>query len=383
MHPIQYHVPIYRELEKLEEVETTVLYADTLGLNEIYNPEFKTTIKWNIPLLDGYDSLFFKNYAKKRITGFFSRINPGIFWHLLSNKYDVVLIHGYQTFSAWLVFIAAKLRGTKIVFRGEAIPKKQTSTWKKQLSQWVTEKFLASCDAVMYSCTGNKLYWQERKVPNNKMFFIPCAVDNEYFSEQQKNYLPDRNQLRQQEGILENDFVILFLSRFTARKRALDLIKAVSIIEHKNIVLLFVGDGLERDIMEAETKASQLKAVFTGFKNQDELSKYYTMSDMFAVISSYDASPKALNEALNFKLPVLVTDQVGTAYDLVCEDENGFIVLVGDVETMAMHITKLNQNRKLATQMGEKSIEIVTDWSLQNDAKGVLQALKYVVGRHA
>ncbi len=52
-----------------------------------------------------------------------------------------------------------------------------------------------------------------------------------------------------------------------------------------------------------------IKAVFTGLVGQKELPKYYGIADLYAIISDYDASPKSLNEALNFELPILVTDK--------------------------------------------------------------------------
>jgi len=379
MHPIQYHAPIFRELAKVTELEMTVLYADTLGLEEEYIPEFKTIIKWDIPLLEGYTYRFFRNYTINRLGGFFSRFNPGMFTHILTERYDVILIHGYQTFSAWLVFFAAKLTRTKVIFRGEVIPKEEKLNFKRRLASRLAKLFLALSDAVMYSCTGNKAYWKELDVPKEKMFFIPCAVDNDFFRHQQEHYLPQREKIRRDLGIDPDDFVILFSARFTARKRPLDLINAVARINHKKIVLFFVGEGPERENMERMVEQNSLRAVFTGFVNQRELPRYYTLADVFAIVSSYDASPKALNEAMNFAIPVISSECVGTARDLVHEGVNGFVVKVGDRGAIARVIDLLNRKKELARKMGYKSANIVSSWSLENDVKGVLEAVRYVL----
>jgi glycosyltransferase involved in cell wall biosynthesis len=379
MHPIQYHAPIFRELAKEVEWESTVLYADTLGLEEEYIPEFNTVIKWDVPLLDDYNYLFFKNYAIKRLDGFFSRINPGMFTHLLAKRYDAVLIHGYQTFSAWLVFFAAKLAGTKVIVRGEAIPKKGKRSWKSRFASRMTQFYLAFSDAVMYSCTGNKEYWKEMAVLEKKMFFFPCAVDNAFFRRERTHHLPRRNKMRENLGIYSDDFVVLFSARFTDRKRPLDLIEAVATINHEKIVLLFVGEGPKRDAMEKLVSQHGIRAVFTGFVNQGELARYYTLADIFVVISSYDASPKALNEAMNFSIPVISSDQVGTARDLVHEGKNGFVVNVGDQEAIAKGINLCNLNREKSCQMGKVSANIVASWSIENNVKGLHEAVRYVL----
>ena len=118
-HPVQYHVPIYREIKKLKEVKSVVLYADNLGVKAVYQPEFKVSIQWDIPLLDGYEYIFFRNFAKNKMGNFFSRINPGLFFHVLTKRYDTVLIQGYHTLNSWLILVASKLSNTKIIFRGE------------------------------------------------------------------------------------------------------------------------------------------------------------------------------------------------------------------------------------------------------------------------
>ena len=133
-------------------------------------------------------------------------------------------------------------------------------------------------------------------------------------------------------NIKKNDFVIIFPSRFTDRKKPFDLINAAALSSRKNIVILFVGDGPNRKKMEALCKEKKIKAIFTGFINQNSISKYYSISNAVAIISEYDASPKSLNEALNFQLPSIITNMVGTAGDLIIDNHNGFIVDVGDIK---------------------------------------------------
>ena len=55
------------------------------------------------------------------------------------------------------------------------------------------------------------------------------------------------------------------------------------------------------------------------------LSEVYTISDFFCINSDYDASPKVLNEVLNFKTPVISRNTVGTSGDLIIHKYNGFI----------------------------------------------------------
>jgi glycosyltransferase involved in cell wall biosynthesis len=385
IHPIMYQVPIFKEFEKilLESklgIEFNVLFGDDLSLKNTYNKEFKTSYSYGKWLINGYKYKFLKNYTHDSKSGFLSRINPGIFNELKKEKYDVILIHGYESLTSWFTIIAAKLTNTKIIWRGEAVLRgiEDNSSFKQTIKRFILKRFFNSCDALLYSCTGNKEYIKFYNVDDKKMFPIPCAVNNDFFQNEREKYIDSISNIKKELGIDLDDMIILFSARFTKRKRPLDLLEALTQIDNSNITILFVGDGLERNNMEAFVKEHNLKAVFTGFQNQTQLPKYYTISDIDVVISDYDPSPKAMNEAMNFRLPIIVSDAPGTAYDLVKNGENGFVVKVGDIDTIAKKIDYLNKNREEMKIMGKKSFEIVQNWNYTEDVKGILKAIEYV-----
>ena len=53
----------------------------------------------------------------------FSRINYTIPLELFRNKYEFILIHGYENITSWITLFVAKLLGIKTIWRGEAIVK--------------------------------------------------------------------------------------------------------------------------------------------------------------------------------------------------------------------------------------------------------------------
>jgi glycosyltransferase involved in cell wall biosynthesis len=85
-----------------------------------------------------------------------------------------------------------------------------------------------------------------------------------------------------------------------------------------------------------------------------------------------------MNEAMNFRLPIIVSNVVGTAYDLVKEGENGFITQVGDINAIAQKIDYFNKNRDSIKKMGKKSFDIIQNWNYQENVKGILNAFEYV-----
>jgi len=356
------------------------MFGDDMGLKEVYSDGFNYTIKWDVPLTKGYKHFFLKNLAKTKITGFLSRINFGVFKSINPKEFDFILVHGYQTLTCWLILLAAKLRGVKIILRGEAIIKNTKGTKIKIFNRLIINSYLKRVDAVMYSCTGNYKYWKTFSIDEKKLFFIPCAVDNNFFIERKIFYKSRINIIKDELKLLKDDFVIIFPSRFTDRKRPFDLIEAAALSARKNLVLLFVGDGPNKNKMEKLSLQKGVRSIFTGFINQKIISKYYLISDVVAIISEYDASPKSLNEALNFNLPGIVSNMVGTAGDLVISEHNGFIVDVGDIKNISCKINQLMDDKKLLKEMSKNSGMIVKKWSLENDVKGIINAMEYLDG---
>ncbi len=380
-HPVPYHIGIYKELAKLGNLDFKVIYEDDIGIKPTYVAEFKKEIKWDIDLLSDYPHEFMKNYSTKPHGGFLSRINFGIFKVFYIDKPDIIILMSYVTFSDWLIMALAKITRTKIIFRGEATLRgtENNPTLKQKLKYIFLKNWLKMCDVVMYSCSGNKVYFKYYGVDEEEMLPIPCAVDNVFFQNERKKYIGKENHIRNILGIAEDDFVILFSARFTTRKRPLDLLNALVLIDNKNITVLFVGDGFERDRMELFVKKNNLKAIFVGFKNQSEISKYYSIADLDIVASDYDPSPKAMNEAMNFELPIIVTDITGTSLDLVKNNENGFIIKVGDLDTLSNKIDYLNKNREIAREMGKKSLSIVSEWTSEKDANFINEAINKIM----
>jgi glycosyltransferase involved in cell wall biosynthesis len=380
LHPIQYQAPIFRKVASSGEFDLTVLYGDDVGIRNFHQIEFSQSIVWDIPLLDGYKYKIMRNFKLLNRLPFFSRVNFGLIKEILFGKYDIILIHGYETFSAWFVLILAKLIKTKIIFRGESIPKfDQETNIKIKIKEFLVKLFLKSSDAIMYSCAGNRKRWEQLGVKREKLFFMPCAVDNAYFQEKRTKTLPRRNELRKGLGIPIDSFVVLFPARFTGRKRPYDLIKAVEKLKDKNIYILFVGDGPERRGIEEAVRVSQISAKFVGFVNQSKLPEYYTISDVAAVISEYDASPKSINEAMNFGLPIIVSDRVGTSADLVENKGNGFVIKVGNVDEIAHSLEMLYKNQLLYSQMSTRSEEIVKNWNFDENVKALKKASDSII----
>ncbi len=380
-HPVQYQVPIFRNLSKHPKIDLIVYFCSNFGVRKAdFDPGFGKKIKWDVDLLSGYKYKFLKNYSLSALSvgtlgpSFFNLINMGIIKELLKEKYDAILIHGYTTLTNWFSFLFAWITKTPIIIRGETDFLKEGSFFNYFIKKLLLSPLFKKIDAFMYSYIKNKEFFMNYGVSEKKLFFLPCAVDNSFFEKKvNRNSLKIKNKLK----ISENSLILLFVAKLIPRKRPMDLIKAFEYLNKKeNIVLMFVGDGPEREKIERYVKDKNLKNIhFVGFKNQSKLPKYYSIADVFVLCSEHDPSPKAMNEAMASKLPIIATDKVGTAYDLVKNGKNGYIYPVGNIKKLAKCLDKILEDKKTIKKMGKKSFEIVSKWTFEEDVKGILKAL--------
>jgi glycosyltransferase involved in cell wall biosynthesis len=149
---------------------------------------------------------------------------------------------------------------------------------------------------------------------------------------------------------------ILFVGRLQARKRIDSLLRACAEL-NQNIRLIIIGDGPERQNLEALAKQIYPSAEFGGAKHGDELKPYFAQADLFVLPGT---GGLAVQEAMSNGLPVIVAKGDGTQDDLV-RDENGWQIPPDDygalVATMREALSDVSRLRK----MGEESFRIVSD----------------------
>lgn len=378
-HPIQYQDRLWEILYRLSlgsGIEAEVIFLDKIGLNPVRVADFNTTLDFKDVIRLNYPHKFLTNLSPLKQHILLGRINPGILREVL--KYDVLLLHGVNHISYQLAFFLAKLLGKKVTIRGEGTPGKA----RNKLVKYLKKIYFKYMDLVFYSCSGNKRYFKDDfSVPDDKLRFLPCAVDNNYFRTKYLELLEKRDTLRKNLGIGNNDVVILFVGRFVDIKRPMDILKAIDLLIHEkklqNLKALFIGGGpLEKEMTTfVKSKGLSKNVIIKGFVKHSEIVEYYTLADIFVLPSSMDPSPKVLNEAMNFELPVITTNVIGTA-ELVKEGYNGFKIAVGDIRALADRISILASDSNLRRTFGKNSWTMVKDWNFERDAKAILDGVR-------
>lgn len=157
--------------------------------------------------------------------------------------------------------------------------------------------------------------------------------------------------------ISANDFVVGTLGRMRSDeiKRYSDLIHAFAKFsaDNSNVKLLMVGGTLE-NIKKYKKLVNDLeikdKVIFTQY--QPDVSLFYNLMDVFAMVSATESFGLSLAEAMLNKLPVIATRVGGMKY-IVDHNETGLLVQRFKIDEIAASINVLYRDKELRLKMGE------------------------------
>jgi glycosyltransferase involved in cell wall biosynthesis len=380
--PVYYQAPLYRMVSSDPSVDLTVIFASSEGGTRPFDGGYREPVEWGIDSLGGFKSVFLKGADTSDASGLFALRNLDVVSKLFGGGFDVVWMHGYNSLTHLFVAATQKLRGRPLLVREEQTGLSPRPWWKQALKQVGLWLLLANAYA-LYIGRNNKAWFKKYGVPEERMFFTPYVVDNDRLQRERLALQPERDRLRARFQLPRGKPVIATVSRLSAMKQPLALLDAYRRVrEAHECALLIVGSGELEEDLRREVDGRRIRDVhFAGFLDQTQIAQAYTVADIFALLSAYDETwGLVVNEAMNFDLPIVVSDRVGCAADLVTHGENGFVVPHDNREAMAAALASLVESPELRARLGAASGERIRAWSYAHTAEGILDAIAAATG---
>jgi glycosyltransferase involved in cell wall biosynthesis len=386
-HPVQYFSPLFRTLATQPGLDLTVFYGSRRGVVPMVDPGFGKAYTWDVPLLEGYRYKFlaglFRDAGSMPPT---RQLNPSIVSEITPRSCDAVWVHGYMGNTARLAILTALAKGLPVLMRGDSnLRAEPLFAAKKYLKSLALRTLFRRLAGFLCIGTMNKAYYQQFGVPESRLFWCPFTVDNDFFRRQAEALAPQRYELRARWGIHDSRPVILFAGRLGAEKQPLLLLEAYRRVRQRRAcALLMAGDGPLRGEIEAEIRKSSIPDVcITGFLNQTEMPKTYAAADLLVLPSRAEAWGLVVNEAMNFSLPIVVSDRVGSGPDLVRPGLNGEIFEHSCVDVLHTVLERCISRPERLVEFGRASLERIQQWGLSETASGVMDALAAVSSKAA
>jgi glycosyltransferase involved in cell wall biosynthesis len=193
---------------------------------------------------------------------------------------------------------------------------------------------------------------------DERIAVIPNGVDTAFFS---PAALPEKNELRRELGIGEQETVVIYTGRLHPGKGVESLLAAWTVLAERftdrPLRLLIVGSGrLEPALRDAFGTAPSVR--FCGW--QEEVRNYLRASDIFVLPSLGEGMSNALVEAMSCGL-ACVASRIGGNSELITDGRNGLLFEPGSRERLAAQLAGLLEDSRRRRELGECARQLAVE----------------------
>jgi glycosyltransferase involved in cell wall biosynthesis len=335
--PTPYRAPLFDRIAANSDVELTVVYAARTVVGRT----------WNVDL--DHPAVFLSGFRVPlvgRVLRHEYPITPGVVHALQAARPDVVVVSGWSTFASQAAIAWSRARRVPYVLLVESHDLGPRAGWRRKVKGAIVPPLVRAAASVLVVGAAARDSVVARGASPERVRVFANTVDVE---------------------------------RWTTRAALLPR------HAHDGVVALSVGRAVPEkgfDVLEAacDQAGVQLQAVAGGLR-EEQLAQRYVDADVFALLSRHETWGVVVNEAAASGLPLVLSDRVGAAYDLLRDGENGFLVPADDVQATAEALRKLAADPELRQRMGARSRELVASWGYEPSVESFIEAVREAASR--
>lgn len=271
---------------------------------------------------------------------------------LSENRYDIVHTHTPNA-SALVRLACRKLRraGTKVFYTAHGFHFYTGAPLKNWLLYYPIEWLCSWITDDLITINQEDYERAKRHLHAKKTHYVSgVGVDIDKFSKP----IVSREEKRAALKIPLNAIVITSVGELNANKNHIVVIRALSIINDKNVRYLIAGEGRQRTFLQNEINNRGLQDQVILLGHRSDIADLYHASDICAFPSIREGQGIAAIEGMAAGLPLLISDHRGTR-GFIHNGENGIVSKYNDVSAFAEGIAFLAQNEKIRADMGNRN----------------------------
>jgi glycosyltransferase involved in cell wall biosynthesis len=333
--PTPYRAPLFDRIAARGDIELTVVYA----ANTVAGRE------WSVPL--HHRAVFLSGVpvpGLRRVLRHDYPITPGILAALRRSAPDVVVISGWSTFASQAAVAWCRAQRVPYVLHVESHDLDPRPRWRRAVKDAVASPVIRGAASVLAVGSAARKSALARGASTVRVFANTIDVER-------------------------------WIERAESLPRP----------EHDDTVVLSVGRAVPEkgfDVLHAACNEAGVRLeTVTGGLSEDDLAHRYVEADVFALLSRHEPWGVVVNEAAASGLPLVLSDRVGAAYDLLRNGENGFLVPADDVPAAAEVLRTLAADLHLRRRMGERSRELVRGWDYDASVEAFVAAVREATSR--
>lgn len=296
-------------------------------------------------------------------------------WEILDKiRPETLIICDYSNIFGWISLLWAKINKNNIIFwLASTLDDRKHFFPKEQIKHFFLKHFH------LYLAPGvkTKQYLEYMNVESSKIVVTGYGVENDYYLQEYNNFKNQTTPKTLKNISTSKNF--LFVGRLSPEKNIISMLQSFRAVNHldKNWGIIIIGNGKQKEEIESYVLENNLKdRIHTiGFLQQNEISKYYALGDVFILPSTSEPWGLVVNEAMLCSMPIIVSNRCGSAPELVKEGVNGFSFDPYDIQKLQQLMYGFITNKYDIKLMGKESLHIVKQHSPEKIASVISNKL--------
>lgn len=323
-----------------------------------------------------------KTLLPNKLTSNYLQAASAILPSFLNNlKPDVLVIPGWGfTISRTALTWCRRHHKQAIVMSETKCNDEPRQWWKEKLKYWL---YIRKFDAALVGGQLHRDYLVKLGFPGNRIFFGYNAVDNDYFIKQAEVARQNPIEARHRQPLIPYQPYFLVLTRLLKRKNVDSLITAFANYRRQVTIdtawdLVICGSGEEEaNIRQLINELNITNYVhLPGFIPYQALGDWYGLAGALVHPALIEPWGLVVNEACAAGLPIICSNTVGAASELVQDAKNGLLFEPRNISDITRALVSISQrNEQTRAAMGQLSQKIIANYSPKDFAEGIFKAI--------
>lgn len=217
-------------------------------------------------------------------------------------------------------------------------------------------------DAIVTICKED--YERSKNFHAKNCYYIH-GIGIDYCKYDISNPEQNRNQIRHDLGIKNNDIVLITVGEMIRRKNHQIILEAMNVIRRNDVHLIICGDGELKDYLLSLSKDFGIadNVHFLGFRR--DIPNVLCTADVFIFPSLWEGLGLAGLEAMYMRIPVIGSMRQGIK-DYVVDNKTGLLFNPQNKDELISCIETIINNSTKATEFGKNGRDMSLKYSIEN-----------------
>jgi glycosyltransferase involved in cell wall biosynthesis len=308
-------------------------------------------------------------------------VSLDVFRALAGSKPEAVVVSGWSTFASQAAAAWCRRHRVPYVLLVESNEREARPGWRRAVKGAVVPPIVRGAAEVLVVGRLARESMLARGVPPQRISLFADTIDVAQFGAEAERLRAHRDDLRADAGLAPDDVAVLSIARLAPEKGLDTLVRAVAWAADPRLVLVLAGSGAERERLVALAEELGVRLVFLPDIPWERIVERFAIADVFALLSRHEPWGVVVNEAAACGLPLVVSDRVGAAFDLVDDGHNGWIVAADDPAAAGAAIRTLAGDPGHRRAAGAASRELMREWDYEPSIENLIRVARRVAGR--